>query len=207
MLYGVLISVALILLYKFLPNKKIFPYLCVALAIVFSVSAFIQNRHSQEILTRAQIEELQNRQKIFGEWYAEYQKNINRLDLNWQRYFSIVNELKTAEIYEYTMYEQLLDLEKESAEEKNRIDELKVPPELDELSVRLLESVIEKTKAYATAQAKTISLTRQAADPEIVTNINEMNKRIKEINIRESPTGLFTASEISAIREILRDRD
>ena len=207
MLYGVLISVALILLYKFLPNKKIFPYLCVALAIVFSVSAFIQNRHSQEILTRAQIEELQNRQKIFGEWYAEYQKNINRLDLNWQRYFSIVNELKTAEIYEYTMYEQLLDLEKESAEEKNRIDELKVPPELDELSVRLLESVIEKTKAYATAQAKTISLTRQAADPEIVTNINEMNKRIKEINIRESPAGLFTASEISAIREILRDRD
>ena len=207
MLYGVLISVALILLYKFLPNKKIFPYLCVALAIVFSVSAFIQNRHSQEILTRAQIEELQNRQKIFGEWYAEYQKNINRLDLNWQRYFSIVNELKTAEIYEYTMYEQLLDLEKESAEEKKRIDELKVPPELDELSVKLLESVIEKTKAYATAQAKTISLTRQVADPAIVKDIQAMNKRINEINIRESPAGLFTASEISAIREILRDRD
>ena len=207
MLYGVLISVALILLYKFLPNKKIFPYLCVALAIVFSVSAFIQNRHSQEILTRAQIEELHNRQKIFGEWYAEYQKNINRLDLNWQRYFSIVNELKTAEIYEYTMYEQLLDLEKESAEEKKRIDELKVPPELDELSVKLLESVIEKTKAYATAQAKTISLTRQVADPAIVKDIQAMNKRINEINIRESPAGLFTASEISAIREILRDRD
>ena len=207
MLYGVLISVALILLYKFLPNKKIFPYLCVALAIVFSVSAFIQNRHSQEILTRAQIEELQNRQKIFGEWYAEYQKNINRLDLNWQRYFSIVNELKTAEIYEYTMYEQLLELEKESAEEKKRIDELKVPPELDELSVKLLESVIEKTKAYATAQAKTISLTRQVADPAIVKDIQAMNKRINEINIRESPAGLFTASEISAIREILRDRD
>ena len=207
MLYGVLISVALILLYKFLPNKKIFPYLCVALAIVFSVSAFIQNRHSQEILTRAQIEELQNRQKIFGEWYAEYQKNINRLDLNWQRYFSIVNELKTAEIYEYTMYEQLLDLEKESAEEKKRIDKLKVPPELDELSVKLLESVIEKTKAYATAQAKTISLTRQVADPAIVKDIQAMNKRINEINIRESPAGIFTASEISAIREILRDKD
>lgn len=207
MLYGVLISVALILLYKFLPNKKIFPYFCVALAIVFSVSAFIQNRHSQEILTRAQIEELQNRQKIFGDWYAEYQKNINRLDLNWQRYFSIVNELKTAEIYEYTMYEQLLDLEKESAEEKKSIDELKVPPELDELSVKLLESVIEKTKAYATAQAKTISLTRQVADPAIVKDIQAMNRRINEINIRESPAGLFTASEISAIREILRDRD
>ena len=207
MLYGFSIAVALILLYKFLPNKKIFPYFCVALLLVFGVSAFIQNRQSKEILTRAQIEELQFRQKIFGDWYAEYQKNINRLDLNWQRYFSIVNELKTAEFYEYKTYEQLIDLEQAALDEKKVIDELKIPAELDEISKKLLDSVVKKTKAYAAAQAKTISLTRQTANPAIVTNINEMNKKINEINIRESPTGLFTASEISAIREILEDRD
>ena len=207
MLYGFSIAIALILLYKFLPNKKIFPYFCVALLLVFGVSAFLQNRNTTEKLTRAQIEELQFRQKIFGDWYADYQKNINRLDLNWQRYFSIVNELKTAEVYEYKTYEQLIDLEQASLDEKKIIDELKVPPELDEISKKLLDSIIKKTKSYAAAQAKTISLTRQTANPAIVTNINEMNKKINEINIRESPTGLFTASEISAIREILDDKD
>lgn len=207
MLYGFSMAVALILLYKFLPNKKIFPYFCVALLLVFGVSAFLQNRNTTEKLTRAQIEELQFRQKIFGDWYADYQKNINRLDLNWQRYFSIVNELKTAEVYEYKTYEQLIDLEQASLDEKKIIDELKVPSELDEISKKLLDSIIKKTKAYASAQAKTISLTRQIANPAIVTNIDEMNKKINEINIRESPTGLFTASEISAIREILGDKD
>ena len=207
MLYGFSIAIALILLYKFLPNKKIFPYFCVALLLVFGVSAFLQNRNTTEKLTRAQIEELQFRQKIFGDWYADYQKNINRLDLNWQRYFSIVNELKTAEVYEYKTYEQLIDLEQASLDEKKIIDELKVPSELDEISKKLLDSIIKKTKSYAAAQAKTISLTRQTANPAIVTNINEMNKKINEINIRESPTGLFTASEISAIREILDDKD
>lgn len=207
MLYGFSMAVALILLYKFLPNKKIFPYFCVALLLVFGVSAFLQNRNTTEKLTRAQIEELQFRQKIFGDWYTDYQKNINRLDLNWQRYFSIVNELKTAEVYEYKTYEQLIDLEQASLDEKKIIDELKVPSELDEISKKLLDSIIKKTKAYAAAQAKTISLTRQIANPAIVTNIDEMNKKINEINIRESPTGLFTASEISAIREILGDKD
>lgn len=207
MLYGFSIAIALILLYKFLPNKKIFPYFCVALLIVFGVSAFIQNHNTKEILTRAQIEELQNRQKIFGEWYAEYQKDINRLDLNWQRYFAIVDTIKTADVYEYKTYEQLIELEQEALEEKKHIDELTVPPELDELSAKLLNSVIKKTKAYADAQAKTISLTRQVANPEIVTNIKEMNKKINEITIRESPTGIFTAPEISAIREILGDKD
>ena len=207
MLYGFSIAIALILLYKFLPNKKIFPYFCVALLLVFGVSAFLQNRNTTEKLTRAQIEELQFRQKIFGDWYADYQKNINRLDLNWQRYFSIVNELKTAEVYEYKTYEHLIDLEQASLDEKKIIDELKVPPELDEISKKLLDSIIKKTKAYAAAQAKTISLTRQTANPAIVTNIDEMNKKINEINIRESPTGLFTASEISAIRESFGDKD
>ena len=209
MLYGLsLIAVAaLFALYKFLPNKKIFPYLCIALLIVFATSAFIQNRHSKEVMTRAQIEELQTRQKIFGDWYADYQKDINQLDRNWQRYYSIVDTLKTAEIYEYTTYEQLIDLERETIDEQRHIHDLIVPDGLDEESSELLARVITKTKTYADAQVKTISLTRQAANPEGVTDLNAMNKRINEITIRESPAGLFTAAEIAAIRDILGDRD
>ena len=209
MLYGLsLIAViALFALYKFLPNKKIFPYLCIALLIVFAASAFIQNRHSKEVMTRAQIEELQARQKIFGDWYADYQKDINQLDRNWQRYYSIIDTLKTAEIYEYTTYEQLIDLERETSDEQLHIHELTVPSELDEESSELLARVITKTKTYADAQAKTISLARQAANPAGVTDLNAMNKRINEITIRESPAGLFTATEIAAIRDILGDKD
>lgn len=209
MLMGLFIAAiaALIIIYKFLPNKKIFPYLCVALLIVFAASAFIQNRYNNEVLTRAQIEELQNRQNIFGEWYAEYQKDINSLDRNWQRYYSIVETLKTAEIYEYTVYEQLMDIERESIEEQRHIQSLTVPPELDRESAELLARVIDKTKIYVDAQVKTISLTRQAANPASVTDVNAMNKRINEINIRESPAGLFTATEIAAIRDILGDKE
>lgn len=204
---SIITVIALIAIYKFLPNKKIFPYLCAALLVVFVVSAFIQNRHSKEVMTRAQIEELQNRQKVFGEWYANYQKDINSLDRNWQRYYSIVETLKTAEVYEYTIYEQLIDLDRETVDEQRRIHALTVPDELDSESGELLARVIDKTKTYADAQAKTVSLTRQAANPDDVTDLKAMNKRINEITIREAPAGLFTASEIAAIRDILGDED
>lgn len=204
---SIITVIALIAIYKFLPNKKIFPYLCAALLVVFVVSAFIQNRHSKEVMTRAQIEELQNRQKVFGEWYANYQKDINSLDRNWQRYYSIVETLKRAEVYEYTIYEQLIDLDRETVDEQRRIHALTVPDELDSESGELLARVIDKTKIYADAQAKTVSLTRQAANPDDVTDLKAMNKRINEITIREAPAGLFTASEIAAIRDILGDED
>ena len=205
-LFLIIISLLLII-YKFLPNKKIFPYLCLALLIVFILSAFIQNRYKNEVMTRNQIENLQNQQKIFGEWYLEYQKDINSLDRNWQRYYGIVETLKTAEIYEYTIYEQLIELESETLAEQKRIYALKVPEELDKETAEFLKKVIEKTKTYADAQVKTISLARQAANPAGFKNLDAMNKRINEINIRETPAGLFTATEIAAIQDILRDRD
>lgn len=198
---------ALSALYFFLPNKKVFPYICGALLAVFAVSALIQDRYGNEVMTRAQIEELQIRQKVFGDWYADYQKDINRLDLNWQRYYGIVDTLKTAEVYEYSTYEQLVDLDRETTEEQKKIHSLTVPQELDEECGELLASVIRKTKAYADAQAKTVSLTMQAANPATVTDLNAMNKRIHEITIRESPAGLFTATEISAIRTLLDDKE
>ena len=207
MFYGIFIVgiITLAVLYKFLPNKKYFHYLCIMLLTVFFTTAFIQNRYQNETMTRAQIEELQLRQKIFGEWYADYQKDINSLDRNWQRYYNIVETLKTAEVYEFSTYEQILELE--TVNEQNRIHELKAPSELDETCRELLQNVIDKTKIYVDAQVKTISLTKQAANPETVTDTKIMNRRINEIIIRESPAGLFTASEIAMIRDILNDRD
>ena len=78
--------VALAVLYKFTPTRKGFLIICTLLIVVFVASAFIHGRQvQQQEITRAQLEELLEQQKIFGKWYADYQKDINRLDLNWQR--------------------------------------------------------------------------------------------------------------------------
>ncbi|MBR6012219.1 MAG: hypothetical protein IK062_00375 [Selenomonadaceae bacterium] len=200
---GVLILAAL---YRFFPNKKIFTYFCFLLIIVFCVSAFIQYKTSeQRIMTREQIEEIRLQQNIFGNWYAEYQKDIDALDRNWQLYYQIVESLKTAEIYEYSTYEQLQDLKLSAVDEQLKIYDLEVPKELDDECHILLAEVIKKTKIYSDAQVKIISAVCSAANPDNSENfdLQVLNKFIKEITIRESPAGLFTAKEISEIRDRL----
>ena len=196
----------MILLYRFLPNRKIFIYFCVLLIFVFGASAFFQYKLSQEqMITREQIEEIRAQQKIFADWYAAYQKDIEQLDRNWQVYYQIVETLKSAEIYEYATYEQLRELEWAAVDEQVKIYNLNVPPEFDAESHELLAQVIQKTKNYSDAQVKVISTVCTAANPEGVENfdLQALNKKIKDITIRESPAGLFTAAEISAIRDKL----
>ena len=84
---------------------------------------------------------------------------------------------------------------------KNEND--KIPKELNPEYTILLTEIIKKTQAYVDAQTKTISAVRAAADPEKFEDMDTLNKIIKDIIIRESPAGLFTASEIAAIRESL----
>lgn len=208
-MYYIFFSIAaliLILLYRFLPNRKIFIYFCVLMIFVFGVSSFLQyKRNEQQMITREQIEEIREQQQIFAAWYASYQKDIEQLDRNWQLYYNLVETLKTTEIYEYSTYEQLNELEWAAIDEQVKIYNLKIPPELDAESHELLARVIQKTKIYSDAQVKVISSVRIAANPEGVENfdLEALNKKIKDITIREAPAGLFTATEISAIRDKL----
>ena len=200
----ILAVAALIALYKFFPNKRIFVYFCAILAIVFCISAFIQMRRSQqEVITRVQIEDIRRQQQIFIDWYADYQKDIGHLDRNWQLYHSIIESLKTAEIYEYSTYEQLVELELDALDEQKKIHELKVPADLSLENAAPIWEIIKKTQAYVDAQTKTISAVRAAADPENFKDLKILNRIIKDITVRESPAGLFTAPEIAAIRESL----
>ena len=195
---------ALFALYKFLPNRKIFIFFCATLVIVFCVSAIIQMRYSEEeVVSRAEIENIRQQQKIFSDWYAAYQKDIDHLDRNWQLYHSIIKSLKTAEIYELSTYEQLLELETDALDEQAKINALKVPAGLNEKYAVLISEIIKKTKIYVDAQTKTISTVRMAADPLHFTTLKSLNAIIKNITIRESPAVLFTATEIAAIREML----
>ncbi len=199
----IMAAAALIALYKFLPNRKFFPYFCAMLLIVFFASAFIQNRLSQHEIDRAQIEKIREQQQLFSDWYADYQKDIEQLDRNWQLYHSLIENLKAAEIYEHSTYEQLIDLEIDALAEQRHIHALKVPDGLNLECSMLLADIIKKTQDYVDAQTKTISLVKAAANPETFTNLNALNKKIKDITIRESPAGLFTAAEVAAIRDNL----
>lgn len=208
MIYLILIAaiVALVVLYKFSPTRKAFAIICTLLLIVFGVSAFIHGRQVQQEITRAQLEDFQQRQKIFGEWYAAYQKDIDRLDRNWQLYHNILDGLKTTDAQSFNaeaIYQRLKELESESLDEQLKIHQLNPPPELDRDNRDLVDVVIKKTQRYVDAQTRTISLSAQAATPPV--ELEGLKLRLRDIMIRESPEGLFTAKEISAIRDALGD--
>lgn len=209
MIYLILIIsvVALILLYKFTPTRKGFMVICTLLIIVFSASAFIHGRQAQQQeITRTQLEELLERQKIFGKWYADYQKDIDRLDRNWQSYHNIIDSLNDVDAQSFNseaLYQRFKELEQESVDEQLKIHQLNAPPELDRENRYLVDLVIRKTQRYVDAQTYTISLSAQAATPPA--ELETLKLRLHDIMIRESPEGLFTAQEISAIRAALDD--
>lgn len=209
MIYALLIvaGVALALLYKFSPTRKGFMIICTLLIVVFSASAFIHGLQiQQEKITREQLEDLLERQKIFGDWYAAYQKDIESLDRNWQLYHNILDGLKTTEPQNFNaeaIYLRFKELERESIDEQLKIHQLNPPPTLDKENQDLVAVVIKKTQHYVDAQTRTITLSAQAATPPI--DLEVLRLRLQDIMIRESPEGLFTAQEISAIRAALDD--
>ena len=200
-------AVALVLLYRFLPTRKNFAVICAVIVVVFGTSAFINSqRERREEISRAQQEELQARQKIFADWYASYQRDIDRLDRNWQTYHNIVDGLESVDADSFNaeaVYLRLRELEQESLDEQIKIYGLSAPQLLDEQSRTNVEEIIRKTKDYADAQTRTISLSVGAAqvNPELET----LKLKLHDIMIRESPEGLFTAQEVSAIRDALGD--
>lgn len=208
MIYLILIAavVTLALLYKFSPTKKTFMIICAVLVIVFAASAFISEYRQQEKFSRAQLEKLQEQQKIFGEWYAAYQKDIDSLDRNWQSYHNIIEGLNSVDAQSFNaeaLHMRLKTLEQESVEEQIKIHMLTAPPALDEENHTLVEEVIRKTQRYVDAQTKTIILSETAAIPPV--ELETLKLKLHDIMIRESPEGLFTAQEISAIRSALGD--
>lgn len=208
MIYAFLIAatIALALLYKFLPTRKTFLIVCAFLVAVFGVSFFIRQQIRQEEISQVRLEELQMRQKIFGEWYAAYQKDIERLDRNWQLYHNIIDGLKTMDEQSFNaeaVHTRLKDLEQESIDEQLKIYTLYAPPNLDEENRALVEAVIKKTQHYVDAQTRAISLSKTAANPPV--DLETLRLKLHDIMIRESPEGLFTAQEISAIRSALGD--
>lgn len=204
---AVITFVLLILLYRHIPNRRIFRYFCFTLVLTGLVAYAFTNasQPSAPAMTEAEKYEMQQQQLIFMTWYADYQKDIDQLDRNWLLYHAILENFKEDNISIQTAYVRLNQLEDESRQLRDRLAQKNPPLPLNDTCYDLLIEVMGKTREYADAQHRTIALSRAAADPVHLRSDDqeEQSRSLQDIMIRESPPGLFTAKEISAIREYL----
>ncbi len=191
-LLAAILVVLLLILYRYLPNKRIYACFCVTLAVLGALCyAFFPRAPQAEAMTEEQIYDLQQQQQIFATWYAGYQKDVKDLDHNWRWYHSI-----------QTAYVRLKQLEEDEKALTSRIADSAPPLELHDNFYDLTASIVQKTKAYAEAQQKAITLTRAASDPQRMPTDDqeEQNRLLQTVMEKESPVGLFTAEEIAEIR-------
>ena len=202
-LLAAILVVLLVLLYHYLPNKRIYACFCVTLAALGILSyLFFPHAPKQEVMTDEQKYDIFQQQQIFATWYAGYQKNIKDLDHNWRWYHQILEDFKEDNISIQTTYVRLKQLEEDEKMLVTRIAESAPPLELHDANYDLTTAMLQKTKAYAEAQQKTITLTRAASDPQRLTTDDqeEQSRQLQTVMEKESPVGLFTAEEIAEIQ-------
>ena len=197
----------LLLLYHYLPNKKIFACFCLTLLLAGGIAYkyWPAPEPTPAPISEQERYELMQQQQIFAAWYADYQRDLDELDRNWRWYHQIIENFKADNISIQTTFVRLKQLDQDSQQLRDRIA-LHVPPvALNDGCYDLLTEVVNKTNAYADAQYRTIALTRAAADPANLKTDNqtEQSRMLQTIMIRESPVGLYTAKEITAIRQYL----
>ncbi len=206
LLLSALCIILLILLYRYMPNHKIFYCFSLTLVLAASIAYFAnQPREETAVLTEEQKYELQIQQKIFMDWYAGYQKVLTQLDRHWQWYHAIVEDYQAGQIDTQTVYVRLKQLEEDSHLLCDEIHSMAPPQAMHDPCYDLLIIVMDKTTAYADAQLRTIILSRAVTDPDhLQTDDTEAQLRsLEDVMVRESPAGLFPENEISQIRNYL----
>lgn len=206
---GAAVAVVLLaLLYHYIPSRKVFfaffLVLCAASAIVFFL--WPTPRHSSDAVVSQEVrEERQQQQQVFAVWYTDYQKDLEDLDRNWQRYHKILADFKADIISIQTAYLRLAQLEKDSQALDTRIAGRTLPLALNDFCYDQSIELVRKAHAYADAQHRAIALTRAAADPANLSTDDqeEQSHMLQAVMIRESPPALFIADEIAAIRDYL----
>ena len=197
----------LLLLYHYLPNKKIFACFCLTLLLTGGIAYkfWPAPAPTPAPISEQERYELMQQQQIFAAWYADYQRDLDELDRNWRWYHQIIENFKSDNISIQTTFVRLKQLDQDSQQLRDRIALHAPPVALNDGCYDLLTEVMNKTNAYADAQYRTIALTRAAADPANLKTDDQaqQSRMLQTIMIRESPVGLYTAKEITAIRQYL----
>ncbi len=202
-LLAAILIVLLILLYHYLPNKKVYACFCVTLAVLGIASyLFFPHAPKQEVMTDEQKYDIFQQQQIFATWYTDYQKNVKDLDHNWRWYHQILEDFKEDNISIQTAYVRLKQLEEDEKALTAKIATSAPPLELHDANYDLATAMLQKTKAYAEAQQKAITLTRAASDPQRLTTDDqeEQSRMLQTVMEKESPVALFTAEEIAQLQ-------
>ena len=196
------------LLWHHIPNKRVLAAFCLIIAAAVAVCVW-----SQEPKSKASPEEIEAarahismQQEIFTPWYNEYQGYINQLDQNWQQYHNILESFNEGASSLQTTYLRLMELEVKSSQLSGQIRQHTPPLDLDDNIYDHYASLISKTSDYASAQHQAILETRDAADPAHQKSAlhYEQSRELMDIMVRKSPAALFSAEDISAIRDELR---
>lgn len=200
---GLITALTLLVLYRNLPNKKIFYAFCgtLLLAIGF-VSHSVLTMQTEETTDEATIRHITAQQQIFAGWYADYQKQLDTINYNWNQCQGIVNDYAMDNISIRTAYTRLNILEHQAQNLSNDLQKFTPPISLDDGNYELSLSLLSKTQAYADAQLQTIQALRQVTDPATLhTDDHEiMSRLVQETLLRHRPAALFTAAETTALR-------
>lgn len=202
----VLALMLLALLYRALPNKRVFAFFCVTLALAGAISYTLWSHRAQAPAESSEdTYDIAQQQQIFASWYGTYQKQLKQLDRNWRWYHQILEDFKEDNISIQTTYVRLKQLEEEEKALAAAIAENKPPLELHDACYDLTASIHQKTKAYAEAEQNAITLTRAASEPRFLPSDDqeEQSRALQTVMEKESPVGLFTASEITQIQDLL----
>ena len=197
----------LLVLYRNIPNKKIFCAFCstLALAIGLCVFSLLTHEDSDAKATESALRHITSQQQIFDGWYTDYKKSLDQLDYNWQQFNSIVADFHDNNISSYTLYTRLSKLEYDANKANQTLDKLVPPISLDDGNYDLTTVLRQKTLDYAQAQYITILACKNLTEPG---NFNAMTQEqqvriLEETIIRNAPDALFTATETMNLRENL----
>lgn len=210
---GAVALVLLVVLYRKSRSRKAFYGFTATIALAGALAFFLfpAPKAADPPASYARAEE----QQIFSRWYAEYQREMIELDQNWQLYHQILASYQEGETSLESVYLRLAQLEENETALIVRIEGNKIPLELSSYPYDLSASIQQKTLDYARAQCLTITLTKQAADPQkerleekpqngTAGDAEEsIRARLESIMLKNSPAALFTAEETTALRSFL----
>ena len=200
--------VLLFLVQRFFPRRGIFAIFCLVF-LGAGVVLFMTQEEKTAPMTAAERDHISEQQGMVVDWYTEYQGLIDQMDHNWQQYHRILSDFDADVIDLTTAWERLDELDGAALSTLDALMRMEPPLALDDENYDLVTTIILKARAYATEQRQTIRHTADVADPEKqLTEVQEeQSRRLRDVMRSEAPAGLFTAKEISALRDNVDTRD
>ena len=198
----------LFLVQRFFPRRGIFAIFCLVLLGAGAV-LFMTQEEKTAPMTAAERDHISEQQGMVVDWYTEYQGLIDQMDYNWQQYHRILSDFDADVIDLTTAWERLDELDGAALSTLDALMRMEPPLALDDENYDLVTTIILKARAYAMEQRQTIRHTADVADPEKqLTEVQEeQSRRLRDVMRSEAPAGLFTAKEISALRDNVDTRD